>query len=62
MSKNINKKKDNNLPTIPEKYLNMNKLEETEHRLIEEKVHSDTLQKDYFDLFNELKKKETEFV
>jgi hypothetical protein len=55
-------KKGVDLPTIPEKYFNVNKLEETENRLHEDKTFIESLKKENYNLFNELKQKELEFV
>jgi hypothetical protein len=61
MSKN-NKDKKVKLPTIPENYINANRLEEAENRLVEEKNFIDSLKKENYSLFNELKQKEHNFV
>jgi hypothetical protein len=50
------------LPNIPEKYMNINKIEESESRLLEDKVIIEKLKKENYNLFNELKIKEHEYV
>lgn len=61
MSKKV---KDNkiDLPTIPDKYHNANKLEEVENRLYEEKIYIENLKKESYTLSHEMKQKEIEFV
>jgi hypothetical protein len=50
------------LPNIPEKYININKIEESESRLLEDKTIIEKLKKENYNLFNELKMKEHEYV
>jgi len=50
------------LPQISEKYQNMNKLEETENRLQEERFIIESLKKENMNLFGEVKEKELDIV
>jgi hypothetical protein len=50
------------LPNIPEKYININKIEESESRILEDKAIIEKLKKENYNLFNELKMKEHEYV
>lgn len=62
MSKN-NKDKKVKLPIVPDNnYMNVNKLEETENRLYEEKQHIEMLKNENYKLSSELKQKEVTFV
>lgn len=65
----MSKKKDAKKPeiptvstSVPEKYINYNKIEESENRIYEDKNVIEKLKKENYNLFNELKAKEHEYV
>lgn len=62
MKKKKNDGKKLDLPQISEKYQNMNKLEETENRLQEERFIIESLKKENMNLFGEVKEKELDIV
>jgi len=50
------------IPQLQEKYQNMNRLEEIENRLQEERYIIDNMKKENLNLFGEIKQKEIEIV
>lgn len=56
------KDKKVDLPPIPDKYMNINKLEETETRLVEDKNYIEKLKNENQILFEKLKRSEADFI
>ena len=54
--------KKSELPQLQEKYQNMNRLEEIENRMQEERYIIESLKKENLNLFGEIKQKEIEIV